>query len=476
MPEAAEPTDPTDPTDPADHADPAATLEPAESADLADPAATADPAGSEQTAESRVADDGSTRALRAEGIRALEIVRASQLELFARVPPTTADPALLVEAAVAQGGRDPAARIEAVRALLRATLTRYRDPYAGYVEPIAHDAYAQRRRGDLVGIGLKFRSRDGAYPLALGVLQGGPLDGLPTAGDVRPGDVLERVDGVDLKGRGARDTRERLAGPAGSRATLELRRDGGDVRRVEVERRTVVLHYARSERLQNDVVHLRVSRFGTTTHERVRTLIEMAEREGATGYVLDLRGNPGGSTRAARAIVSLFDAMPDIYCERLAGERVRRLPRFGEVVTRRPLAVLVNERSMSSSEIAAGALQLAGRARIVGAPTWGKGLIQKVHPLQTPLGGAVRLTIATFSTPDGIPLHARGIVPDVYVPSAPHGLFVETGSLNVSAASRAYRRDLLLDGLAGELSSPDLVAFRALPDIQLATAIASLRG
>ena len=366
------------------------------------------------------------------------------------------------------------AAAETLRALLRETLARYRDPYASYIDPRAHDAYARRRAGDLVGVGLKFRARDGAYPIVLGVLLGGPLDGA----DLAPGDELVSVDGEDLADLGSGRTRERLSGAAGSRAVIGVRRDGARRPDVVVERRTVELHYARAEVLTNGpgrVGYVRVSRFGTDTHERVRALVDgLAREDGVGGFVLDLRDNPGGSTRAARATVSLFDDIPSVYCERLADGRTRRLPRHGDVLTRLPLAVLVNERSMSSAEIVAGALQHTGRARVVGAPTWGKGLIQKVHPLETPLGGAVRTTIATFSTPDGRPLHARGIVPDVYVPSAPHRLFAEEGSLNLSAEARAFRRSLALEALAERLEPAAARAFAALPDTQLSVATASL--
>jgi len=450
--------------------------------------------------------------LRAECLRALALVAEQQIALFTTAPPPDPDAlARRVDAVIeGQGGVATAAGpdamanatedarssddrtvedvAESLRAILRETLARYRDPYANYIDPRGHDAYARRRRGDLVGVGLKFRARDDAYPLVLGVLLGGPLDRTAAAAadpasrsrpdpGPRPGDLLVSADGHDLEGLGATDVRDRLAGPEGSRVTLGVRRGDGSARELAVERRTVELHYARAERIADGRIgHVRISRFGTDTHERVRALVAALDREEVRGIVLDLRDNPGGSTRAARAVVSSFDEAAGIYCERLAEGRTRTLPRFGDVVTRRPLAVLVNGRSMSSAEIVAGALQLGGRGRVIGTPTWGKGLIQKVYPLTPPLGGAVRTTIATFSTPDGQPLHARGIVPDIYVPDAPHGLFAERGSLNVSADARAYRRTLLLEDLAARLPSTEARAYAALADTQLAVAVESLGG
>lgn len=417
-------------------------------------------------------------ALRAETRRALNIIDTTQLSLFTTSPPI---PLPQLEASIDRllepfdENSDPDAASAVAREFLRETLARFRDPYANYIDPRGHDAYAQRRRGNLVGVGLKFRARLDDYPLVLGVLQGGPLDGA----DLHPGDQLIAVDGDDLHGLGSSETRDRLAGVEGSMTRLVVRRrrgeDDDEPTNIAVTRRTVALHYARSDRLADGrIAYIKISRFGTDTHERVSGFVDALESDDVEGIVLDLRDNPGGSTRAARAVTSMFDELPDIYCETRREGRMLRLPREGEVVTRRPLVVLVNERSMSSAEIVAGALQLADRARIIGAPTWGKGLIQKVYPLQKPLGGAVRTTIATFATSDGIPLHARGIVPDIYVPSAPHGLYEEVGSLNVSADSRAFRRELILDRLAAELSTESAKAFAALPDIQLDVAITGL--
>lgn len=417
--------------------------------------------------------DGATRrALLAEGRRALGIIDQTQLALFATVPPLDLDElAARIDSVVGEHSRLTSAS-NAVRDILRETLRAYRDPYANYIDPRGHDAYASRRRGDLVGVGVKFRAYGDAYPRVLGVLEGGPLDGK----DIRPGDRIEAVDGQDLEGSGSSATRKSLSGPEGSTAVLSVRRgDGKSSHRVDVVRRTVELHYARRDILSDGRIgYIRISRFGSDTHERVAAFVQAFARDKLAGIVLDLRDNPGGSTRAARAVASMFASLPVVYCEQRRGAKVLELPREGEVLSRQPLVVLVNERSMSSAEIVAGALQLTGRARVVGTPTWGKGLIQKVYPLKAPLGGAVRTTIATFSTPDGVPLHARGIVPDRYVPSAPHGLFAETGSLNVSAASRDFRRRLLLDDLALRESEARVQAFSLLPDIQREVAVATL--
>ena len=129
---------------------------------------------------------------------------------------------------------------------------------------------------------------------------------------------------------------------------------------------------------------------------------------------------------------------------------------------------------MSSSEILAGALQARGRATVIGTPTYGKGLIQKVFPLEQPLGGAIRCTIAAWASLDEIPLHGRGLMPDIYVPSAPRHLFREIGSFNLSAESRIYRRTMLEQELRDSLKAQEAEALIAQSDLQLQRAVSHL--
>ena len=196
--------------------------------------------------------------------------------------------------------------------------------------------------------------------------------------------------------------------------------------------------------------------------------------QGAKYLVLDLRDNPGGSTRAARGITSLFVDKQSVYCERYEAGGVRELPHEGRKLTDLPLAVIVNEASMSASEIVAGALQDYGRAVVVGAPTYGKGLIQKVFNLKEPLGGAVRTTIAAYATPHHTLIHGVGVTPDLYEESAPQHLFRETGSLNISSAARVFKRQLLEDRLRRDFSDEESLRLISLEDQQLKRGIREL--
>ncbi len=405
--------------------------------------------------------------LRTELKRALGIIDETQLELFRQGPLMSSDEReRRIDDILSHETSDIKLAVSKARTLLADVQRAYGDPFANYISPVNHSSYQRNRSGNLVGIGIKFRSRDKDYPVVIGPLLGGPLDNF----DIQPGDALKSVAGESLFGASARQVRSKLSGPARSRVSVTLGRGESITTTLEVERRSVELHYARETLLADNIAYIKISRFGTDTFERVKTFVLDFERQGVRAYILDLRDNPGGSTRAARIIMSMFDDASWVYCEQYKGGRSRQLPREGEQISKAPLAILINERSMSSSEILAGALQARKRATLVGAPSFGKGLIQKVYPLKAPIEGAVRTTIATYATPDNLPLHARGLTPDIYVPTAPHELYRETGSLNVSEQTRVFRASLNADRLREKIGSKDAEAILAVADMQLQVA------
>jgi len=417
-----------------------------------------------------------------EFVKALNIVEQTQLTMFTdETPPTKAEVIAdykarvkVLESEMDKGAADYEAtvetkRIELMREVLAETIEQYNDQYANYIYPDALKKYNSRRNGSFVGVGLKFRAVTDNYPIAIGPLTGGPLDGT----DIKPGDQLISVDGKSLKALTSAEVVTALKGPAGSTGVITVMRDEAE-HDIEVARTAVDLHYADSELLDSGIGYIKVSRFGGKTHTRVEKQLKELIAQGAQSFILDLRDNPGGSTRAARAIVSMFSTEQDIYCERYKTGAVKQLPRHGEHLTDLPLAVLINGDSMSSSEIVAGAIQSYNRGVIIGSPSFGKGLVQKVFNLAAPFGGAVRTTIAVFGRPDHQLIHATGIVPDIYIEAESDFMYRRTGSLNVADDAKAFQRTLLEQDVR-EKHPEKADSFIAAKDLQLETAINKLQ-
>lgn len=246
-----------------------------------------------------------------------------------------------------------------------------------------------------------------------------PVPGGPAArAGLRPGDVIERIDGrrSDTLDLGA--AASRLRGSAGTPVTLRIRR-GAKRFDVRLERedlppiqpiRTAL--YARP----NPIGYIRILQFVPGTSAAVDSALARLARRGARGWILDLRDDPGGLVEelVGTADLLLGPGRPIVrFASRPGGDTV--LVTSGEARTDLPLVVLVNHGSASAAEALAGALQADGRATVIGERTFGKGLVHRLLPLAH--GRGVMVPNARLRTPRGRDILSRGIEPDVSVAS-----------------------------------------------------------
>jgi len=199
--------------------------------------------------------DGST----SEFERALDLIDQTQLELFVHSTPTSPSEVLLElnrrlnspdHPKQSQSGHKRKVRI--MRGLLAETIDQYEDQYANYISPKNLIAYSERRAGTYVGVGLKYRSVTGDYPLVIGALLGGPLE----HHDIKPGDRLIAVDDIDLKGSSSTAIKQRLKGAPDTTFRISVSR-AGKKHTVTSKRRKVDLHYARAEVLADNIGYIR---------------------------------------------------------------------------------------------------------------------------------------------------------------------------------------------------------------------------
>jgi carboxyl-terminal processing protease len=153
--------------------------------------------------------------------------------------------------------------------------------------------------------------------------------------------------------------------------------------------------------------------------------------------VIDLRNNPGGVLNAAVEVSDSFlDSGLIVYTEgRVRDSRLRFNATNGDILDGSPVVVLVNGGSASASEIVAGALQDHKRGVIMGEPTFGKGSVQTILPLNN--GSAIKLTTARYYTPSGRSIQAEGIVPDITLDR------IKVSSLDPPTVGRVKESDLL---------------------------------
>jgi carboxyl-terminal processing protease len=241
------------------------------------------------------------------------------------------------------------------------------------------------------------------------------------AAGLRAGDVILEADGSSLTNLSEQDALALVRGPAGSTVRLTIERPGEpQTFDVDVERQSITMPAVIYERIPDDNVgHIRITIFGDKTTEQLDDAIRQAEADGVQGIVLDMRNNGGGWVRAAQEVIGRFvrpDAGPALYEDTSEAESDLTAEPIlsGEVEAYDiPLVVLVNEGTASASEIVAGALRDYERAVIVGATTYGKGSVQRVHDFSD--GSSARITFAVWLTPGKHQIEGVGIEPEIAV-------------------------------------------------------------
>ena len=190
-----------------------------------------------------------------------------------------------------------------------------------------------------------------------------------------------------------------------------------------------------SRMLPNNIGYARLAVFGASTAHELSNALDKLQAQGARAYVLDLRYNGGGYLDAAIDVSSKFVPSGPIVSVQSRGGSETEYDAENTAIAPRPLAVLVNGGTASASEITSGAIQDSGVGELVGERTYGKGVVQTIHPL--PDGSAVKITSARYLTPKGRDINTVGIQPDMCLARSQEGR-APRRSANRHAASGRY--------------------------------------
>ena len=298
-------------------------------------------------------------------------------------------------------------RNKLIQGAIRGMLQALEDPYAEYLDPAGYEAFQEVSSGHFFGIGLWMKDEEGQHRV-VSVIQDSPA----ARAGIEPGDTILRINGGSVEGLTLEQVVQRVKGEAGTGVRLSLQR--GDQRLdVTLVRERINVTTVDAKMLRNSVGSIQILTFTEGVGAKVREAVMNLSEDGAKGFILDLRGNPGGLLKEAVEVSSVFLDGGAVVSFKERGRPEVVYQTRGAVGTSLPVVVLVDEGSASSSEIVAGAMQDRGRGIIVGTRTYGKGSIQTVFPLED--GSALRITTASYFTPSGRAIGDQPIEPDVAV-------------------------------------------------------------
>ena len=281
------------------------------------------------------------------------------------------------------------------------------DPYSEYYSKEELESLYQDSFGVYYGVGA-YVSLDTTTGLAKvsGIIADSPAE----EADLRAEDIIYKVDDVDVTGMTLQETVSLIKGDENTTVKLTLIRDGKEIEK-EVTRRKVESPTVKFEMLDDGMAYIQITEFDTVTVDQFTEAMAMARGNDMKGLILDLRSNPGGNLSSVVSIAKQM--LPKgliVYTEDRDGNR-EEYSCDGSKELDVPMVVLVNGNSASASEILAGAIKDYGIGTLVGTTTFGKGIVQR--PIELSDGSAVKLTISSYYTPNGINIHGIGIEPDV---------------------------------------------------------------
>ncbi len=277
-------------------------------------------------------------------------------------------------------------------------MLRVLDPHSTFFDPRQYALLREDQRGKYYGVGMTVGPQEN-HTVVLAPMPGSPA----SKAGIRPGDIIQNVEGKATDGLTTSEVADLLKGPKGTVVHIAVLREGYtdplafSITRDEIPKHSVDVAFV----VRPGIGYVRLSGFNEETDTELAAALKQLDVSNLDGLILDLRGNPGGLLNEAVSISDMFlDKNQLIVSHHGRASQERRYYAVrGNRGLQEPIVVLVNGGSASASEIVTGAIQDHDRGLVVGEQTFGKGLVQTVSPLSENTGLA--LTTARYYTPSG---------------------------------------------------------------------------
>jgi carboxyl-terminal processing protease len=283
------------------------------------------------------------------------------------------------------------------------------DPYSRYFTADEYEDFQDNTEGTFGGIGVRIEKK-GDYVQVIAPLPDTPGE---KAG-LKSGDKVLKVGLTDVKGFTLKKVADLIKGEPGTSVVLTIgREDPNSPIIFTITRELIKLDVVESELLEENMGYIRLKTFSDYSAREFNKAINNLKNEGAEGFIVDLRNNPGGYLGSALSVASKFvDEKDELVHVVNKGEDINTYWSTSNSLNM-PLVVLINKGSASGSEIVAGTVKDHGVGILVGTESYGKASVQTLKELRD--GNAYKLTTAKYLTPNKIDINQKGITPDYYI-------------------------------------------------------------
>lgn len=295
-------------------------------------------------------------------------------------------------------------RDSSIKGMVRSLHNRFSE----YFTPEENKLFGESLSGQFSGVGMNVSEHK------RGLRVGGVFPGTPARkAQIKVGDLIIAVNGKSIAGEPSQVSTARIKGRPGTFVTLAVVHHGKP-RKVRLKRARIEVPVVAGQ-LRRVAGHrlgaIGLASFTSGVHGQLRDQITKLQKRGAEGFVLDLRSNGGGLLDEAVLVASAF-----IPSGRIVTTKGRTKPKVvfnatGDVITRKPVVVLVDRGTASASEIVTAALEQRLHSPVVGQRTFGKGVFGQIYPLSNK--GALDLVVGDYYTPNGSSINGKGVKPTV---------------------------------------------------------------
>jgi len=286
------------------------------------------------------------------------------------------------------------------------------DPYTVFYKPAETVIFKEDIAGSFEGVGMEVTMRDGGLVVVT------PLENTPAKqAGILPGDRIIKIEDTNTSDITIEEAVKMIRGEKGTVVNLSIMRDGWDSTEVfSITRASIMIPGMKLEGIEGNIAVISIYQFTNNLNDQFAQVATVLKSMGSDKIILDLRNNPGGLLHEAQNIAGWFIKKGDIVTieDKGDGETEEYLAKGNEMFLDYPVVILVNNGSASGAEILAAALRdNRDDVQLIGERTFGKGSVQE--PVDIRGNCLLKITVASWLTPNGELISGDGLTPDVEI-------------------------------------------------------------